>query len=506
MFDTTHNTTQFTYKLAVLGGVNSHNNNTYFGCALMLRENASGFTWLLNSFIDTVVAVRPDLSKNQVVQMIKVVYTDEDSAMLSSIPTVLTSSKHHLCLWHLKENLLKKLGSMQLQLVEGDFWTLGKSITIASEMEVENIFHRMRNKFTAQSSAWEAIQYLYERKTKWVRFYFYHLPHLDVKGTSRIESANSVIKRFATSNTHTLVDVQMAVQTHLVKSALKTSNDNTMAALSKHYPRYSNSPVFLESFHGKLSHYVLNRIYEDLVMMNGLFLNYTGESRVQMELRRWQVQVTMSSFKKGVASPPWYVQYEYDEKTTAATTGPPSVMPTNCKCSCFYTSIWGLPCYHIMYVASREEWHTLPCDVLNQRWYVSRIIDKTVDSISVHRSIRPYHGLEVVAQVPSEASTAQDIKAKELKTEAWDVAKKAIAILGSDESKLPILEGVVRYLSTLTGQKRSRPQRFYTSTDENILAHIVEGVVAAGAVEDPDPRKQRQTKDKSAARKGSKKK
>ena len=69
-------------------GVNHHWKSVLFGCAFLLDEVTVFFTWLFETFLESMGNQKP-----------KTIFTDQYQAMKNAIRVVDTF--HRLCLWHI---------------------------------------------------------------------------------------------------------------------------------------------------------------------------------------------------------------------------------------------------------------------------------------------------------------------------------------------------------------------------------------------------------------------
>ena len=78
-------------------GLNHYCQSILFGCAL-LQDETETFMWLFETWLQAMWGKEP-LS----------IITNQDLAMGAAIAKVFPRTRHHLCLWHIKKKLPKKL-------------------------------------------------------------------------------------------------------------------------------------------------------------------------------------------------------------------------------------------------------------------------------------------------------------------------------------------------------------------------------------------------------------
>ena len=85
-FDTTYQTNAYKNLVVILVGIIHHHQTIVIGCALLVNESASTYTWVLETFLDAMNNKRP-LS----------IITDGDKAMHKTIKRIFSYSCHRLC-------------------------------------------------------------------------------------------------------------------------------------------------------------------------------------------------------------------------------------------------------------------------------------------------------------------------------------------------------------------------------------------------------------------------
>ena len=85
---------------APLVDIKNHWNNVLFSCAFLLDETIVSFTWLFETFIESMGNQKP-----------KMIFTDQCQAMINAIKLVLPETSHRLCLWHISKNAAIQLRS-----------------------------------------------------------------------------------------------------------------------------------------------------------------------------------------------------------------------------------------------------------------------------------------------------------------------------------------------------------------------------------------------------------
>jgi len=90
----------FIYISAAFIGFDNHRKSVLFGVALLYDETSTTFYWLFTTFLKCMSNKKP-----------QTIYTDQASALLSSIPNIFPGVFHGLCSWHMAEIAKKNLSS-----------------------------------------------------------------------------------------------------------------------------------------------------------------------------------------------------------------------------------------------------------------------------------------------------------------------------------------------------------------------------------------------------------
>jgi len=90
----------FIYISTAFIGFDNHRKSVLFGVALLYNETTTTFDWLFTTFLKCMSNKKPQM-----------IYTDQASALLSSIPNIFPGVFHGLFSWHMTENAKQNLGS-----------------------------------------------------------------------------------------------------------------------------------------------------------------------------------------------------------------------------------------------------------------------------------------------------------------------------------------------------------------------------------------------------------
>lgn len=153
LFDTTFRTKKYNLICAPFVGVDHHWKNVLFGCAFLLDESTDSFSWLFETFLESMGSKQP-----------KTIFTDEDNAMANAIETMLPGTHHRLCTWNISKNAAQYLAS---HLVNAEFKEhFNKCFhDCITEAEFEATWDDMVKKFNLENNSW--LKKLYLLREKW---------------------------------------------------------------------------------------------------------------------------------------------------------------------------------------------------------------------------------------------------------------------------------------------------------------------------------------------------
>jgi zinc finger SWIM domain-containing protein 3 len=121
--------------------------------------------------------------------------TDEDASMRSTIASVFLDSFHRLCMWHIMEKFLERVGPKTRN--DKSFWASLNACVWGSESGDEFVswWNALINKYGLTENAWMAKRF--DIRESWIPAYFMDVPLVGLlRTTSRSESANSFFNWF----------------------------------------------------------------------------------------------------------------------------------------------------------------------------------------------------------------------------------------------------------------------------------------------------------------------
>ncbi|KAM1894854.1 hypothetical protein ACFX13_043705 [Malus domestica] len=144
VFDTTYRTNRYNMICAPFVGVNHHWKNVLFGCAFLLDEKTETFTWLFDTFLESIGGQKP-----------KTIFTDQCQAMANGIEKVFSGSTwdelvaevnltgcSRMCSWM---NMLYALRAKWCPAFSHDTFTCRIQSSQRSE-STNNVFHQISTK------------------------------------------------------------------------------------------------------------------------------------------------------------------------------------------------------------------------------------------------------------------------------------------------------------------------------------------------------------------------
>jgi hypothetical protein len=144
LFDATYSTNQYNMIFIPFTGVNYHMQSVFFEVAFLTNEKIESYEWLFHTFL---LAMRGKVPR--------LIITDEDASMKSTIRTILPDIIHRFCMWNIMKKVPKKVGPPTNQ--DKEFWVALNTCVWGSETREE---FEMR---------WNAIKVAYGlEKNEWL--------------------------------------------------------------------------------------------------------------------------------------------------------------------------------------------------------------------------------------------------------------------------------------------------------------------------------------------------
>ena len=117
LYDTTFNTNRLGLKLGLITAVDNEGNTIILFVTVVAHQDKDTFTWIFEQLL-SAMRVPP-----------RIIFTDSDPAMATAIKTVLGTTTHLLCTWHLSLNLitnLKGVAGSNMEKIKKKYWQICK--------------------------------------------------------------------------------------------------------------------------------------------------------------------------------------------------------------------------------------------------------------------------------------------------------------------------------------------------------------------------------------------
>ncbi|KAF2295018.1 hypothetical protein GH714_030289 [Hevea brasiliensis] len=159
VFDTMYRPNQYQVPFAPFTGVNHHGQMVLFGCALLLDESESSFTWLFRTWL-SAMNDRPPVSLT----------TDQDRAIQMAVAQVLPDTRHCICKWHILREGQERLSHIYLS-HPSFYGELYSCINFSETIEdFESSWGSLLDKYDLQKNEW--LQAVYNARKQWAPVYF----------------------------------------------------------------------------------------------------------------------------------------------------------------------------------------------------------------------------------------------------------------------------------------------------------------------------------------------
>lgn len=180
LHDNTALTNKYKWPLSLFLAVDCNNKSRLLAQAFIQDETEESYIWLLKCFKRT--NIEP-----------KTIITDADPAMLSALQQELPNTFHVTCIYHLSQNLPKRLKSIlgkdYLQFLN-DFYIARNSV---SEDVFEYRWERLQDKYSQAKNY--LTNTLYKTKESWAYCYTLKVFTGGMQSTQRVEGLNAIIHK-----------------------------------------------------------------------------------------------------------------------------------------------------------------------------------------------------------------------------------------------------------------------------------------------------------------------
>ncbi|WJZ99619.1 hypothetical protein VitviT2T_018045 [Vitis vinifera] len=332
-FDTTYQTNAYKKPLVILVGINHHHQTIVFGCALLVDESVSTYTWVLETFLDAMNNKKP-----------LYVITDGDKAMRKAIKRIFPDSCHRLCAWHIQRNAFTNVHVK-------DFTNhFSKCMFMEGTVEeFECAWNDMLEMFNLHGHKW--VIDIYAKHSRWAKSYLRGHFFAGMKNTQRCESMNAYLNRFLKTRLKLFEFVK-----HFDRALSRIRHNEAKTEFETHH----SSTVLTTKL------YVLEK-YAGTVFTRQSFLKFRDEMKnaelffpVSTENHGGYRVHTLTKFRSPEKI--WKVCYGNSDRSM--------------KCTCMMFESVGFPCPHIIVVMKIEHLEEIPKTCIMKRW--SKLAKETV--------------------------------------------------------------------------------------------------------------------------------
>ncbi|RDX97454.1 Protein FAR1-RELATED SEQUENCE 3, partial [Mucuna pruriens] len=326
IFDTMYRPNQYQVPFAPFTGFNHHGQMVLFGCALLLDESESSFTWLFRTWL-SAMNDRPPVS----------ITTDQDRAIQAAVAQVFPETRHCICKWHILREGQERLA--HIYLAHPSFYgDLYSCINFSETTEdFESTWKSLLDKYDLQKNDW--LQAVYNARKQWAPVYFRD-----------------------------------------AFFAAITSNHGVSSFFDGYVNQQTTIPLFFKQYERSLEHSLEKEIEADYeTICNTPVLKtpspmeqqaanmYTKKifAKFQEELVETFAYTANNVEDDGVVGKYRVAKYEHDHKAYTVTLNM-SEIKANCSCQMFEYS--GVLCRHILTVFTVTNVLTLPPHYILKRW------------------------------------------------------------------------------------------------------------------------------------------
>lgn len=326
IFDTMYRPNQYQVPFSPFTGVNNHGQMVLFGCALLLDESESSFTWLFKTWLSAMNDC-PPVS----------ITTDQDRAIKVAVAQVFPKTRHCICKWHILREGQERLA--HIYLAHPSFYgELYSCINFSETIEdFESSWASLLDKYDLRRNEW--LQAVYNARKQWAPVFF--------RGTffAALSSSQGVSSFFdGYVNQQTTIPLFFKQYERALEYSLEKE-------IEADYDTICTTPVLKTP--SPMEQQAAN-LYSKKVF-----------AKFQEELVETFVYTANKIEGDGVVSKFRVAKYEHDDKAYIVNLNV-SEIKANCSCQMFEYS--GILCRHILTVFTVTNVLTLPSHYILKRW------------------------------------------------------------------------------------------------------------------------------------------
>ncbi|XP_057808527.1 protein FAR1-RELATED SEQUENCE 5-like [Salvia miltiorrhiza] len=198
--DATYKTNKYDLICVPIVGINHHRTNVIFAIAFLSNEKTESYSWLFNTFLESMYQKEPDL-----------IFSDQDQALMNGLDLSFREASHRLCQWHINKNAAKQFGKLNHDKRFKNLWYQCMN-GCESEEEFESTWVSMIVENNLSENRWFST--MYHLRKRWSSAFTRHKFSGGLHATSRSEVTNKVIKELCNS-TSTVHDFVIGFETIL---------------------------------------------------------------------------------------------------------------------------------------------------------------------------------------------------------------------------------------------------------------------------------------------------
>lgn len=328
-FDTSYKKTKYMMPFVTFSGVNHHLQTVIFGCAFLMEETESSFSWLFETWLAAMGGKAPGS-----------LVTDQNRAMKAAIGKVFPDTCHRFCKWYILSRTKQKLCHAYSE--HPDLRDEIESCVIESETisTFETSWMSILEKYDLRKHAW--LQAIYNIRQKWVPLYMMGTFFAEISPTQKLETMNDFYKKYF--NTKTTLEVFLNQFDSTMTSRYENEAQADIDTRLNEATTRTASPIEKQAA-STYTKAVFSRFQEEFTESLGYIIQKTEEGRV-----------SKFSITKDEDDPSDTFCVTYNASSKMA------------KCSCKYFKFSGILCRHILGVFIIVDPRTLPPDYFLKRW------------------------------------------------------------------------------------------------------------------------------------------
>ncbi|KAI7944950.1 hypothetical protein MJO28_010645 [Puccinia striiformis f. sp. tritici] len=268
ILDCTYKVNKYKMPLLHIVGINSSNRNFCIAFCFLSAETKGDYSWALEQLLSSMDNQSPS-----------VFVTDNEQALINAINLVFPDSSHHLCTWHVWNNIDSNCSKSFKS--DKEFTTFKNAWTTLIQSPSEADYHK---NFTNLSMTWNpqtsdyVLKNIIPLKEKIVAYCINKHPHFGNTVTSRVEGAHAYLKRFIHTSTGSFYAVVKQIH-----QALNNQLHERFIESSQHsYKHLTGLPPCLANLSGPITHYAIKTVHALFLLdpptstCSGLYSSHMG--------------------------------------------------------------------------------------------------------------------------------------------------------------------------------------------------------------------------------------